>query len=97
MSGRLHSRNERRYDFRWHADGAAQRFVDNRPLRPGANANFPVRAGEFHQPVKPRALRRVADPGSSSDAVARISGAKVIDLMPYHDPEVGVVMFGVGN
>ena len=35
-----------------------------------ANADFPVGAGELHEPVEPRALRRVADPGPRDDPVA---------------------------
>jgi hypothetical protein len=75
-------RNEGRYDFSRHADRPAQRFVDNRPLSLRPNADFPVRAGEFHQPVESSALRRLANPGPRRDSVALHRGAEVVDLVP---------------
>src|SRR4051812_17242930 len=97
MSGRLHWRNEGRYDFSRHADGPAQRLVDNRPLRLRANAEFPVRSAKFHQAIEPRALRSIADPGPRGDAIALDRGAQIIDLVADDDPEIGVLVRRIGH
>ena len=47
--------------------------------------------------VEARAFRSIADPGSPDQAVAFIGGAQIIDLVPDHDPEVGVVVGRVAD
>ena len=42
-------------------------------------------------------LRRLADPGPADQPVAVEGRAQIIDLVPDHDPEIGVVMRRVGR
>src|SRR5579864_506453 len=91
MGGCLLLRNEGRYDFSWHSDRPPERLVDNRPLSSCANANFPVSAGELDEAIGPGALRLVANEGSGSDQIAHVSRAQIIDLMPHHDPMIGLL------
>jgi hypothetical protein len=39
----------------------------------------------------------VADPGAGGDPVAFASRAQIVDLVPDHDPEIGVVMLPGGD
>src|SRR5258708_3189827 len=92
MTGCLPRRNERRYYFAWHANGLAQRPVDNRPFGPRANASFPLGTGKLDESLKTSALRRISDPGSGRDHLALMGGSKIIDLVSDHDPIKSVLV-----
>ena len=59
--------------------------------------HFAVLADEFHVPVEPRALGRLADPGPRDDPVALEGGAEIVDLVPHDDPEISVLVLRVGD
>src|SRR3954451_19918093 len=89
--------DEGRHHFRRDSDRPARGLVDDRPLGLRANADRSVGPGELHQAVEPRALGRLADPAPGDDAVALVRRAQVIDLVPHHDPEVIVLVRGIGH
>src|SRR5258708_26137626 len=89
--------HERRHHLGGDADRAPGGLVDDRPLGSGADARFAVLAGEFHEPIEARALRLLADPSAGNDPLTFEHGAQIIDLVPYHDPEIIVLMPGIGD
>src|SRR5688572_8311467 len=88
---------KRRNDLGGNPDRTSAGLVDDRPLSHGANPHLPVLADEFHVPVEARALGRLADPRPAGHHLAFERGAKIVDLMPHHDPDEVVLMLGRGD
>ena len=58
---------------------------------------LPSRADELDMAVEPRALGRLADPGASGHRLAGADAAQIVDLVPDHDPDIGVDMRRIGD
>src|SRR6476469_326070 len=97
VSACLQGCDEGRYHLRWHSDRAGRRLVDNRPPASRADPHLSVFADEFHAAIEARAFWSFPGPGAGSQPLAFKRGAQVIDLVPYHDPEIILLMGGVGN
>src|SRR3546814_10055703 len=54
------------------------------------------RSGEFHVPVEAGAARPLRNPGAGGHGFALLHIAAIVDLMPDHDPGIGVQMIRRG-
>src|SRR5690606_821942 len=87
---------KRRRHVRRHAQDPPGVAVDHGPGGFGPNQRLAAAIDESEMAVEPRAARSLADLCRSLDAVALADVAAVVDLVPGHDPGIGVDMRRIG-
>src|SRR5688572_29114675 len=78
------------------AQRPAAGLVDDRPVGPRADARLAVLADEFHVAVE-LGSPGLAGPGAGGDCLALQHGAEIVDLVADDDPDIIVLMGGVGD
>src|SRR5262249_8674766 len=89
--------HEWRHNLGRNTDRAVRGLVDDCPPAHRPDVRLSLRADELHVAVVLGSLRLLAGPGSRGDPVALESGTQIVDLVPHHDPEVRVLVVGIGD
>jgi hypothetical protein len=71
--------------------------VNQSPCRLGGDDDLAVSSCEINIAVKPRAARHLTQPRPRGHAFAKRDIAAIINLMPRHDPDIGLILLRRGE